>query len=66
MARPSKAEPNLKDHREKSGIVEGDQVQWAYVGVIGGVIHADRIAAVSNNRESFLRNLRETGTGQVS
>jgi hypothetical protein len=52
MARTSKAESNLEDHREKPRIVEGDQVLWAYVGVIGGVIHAGRIAAGSNGGES--------------
>jgi hypothetical protein len=59
MARTSKAESNLEDHREKSRIVEGDQVLWAYVGVIGGVIHTGWIAAGSNSGEFLPRRFQE-------
>jgi hypothetical protein len=66
MAGTSKAESSLEDHREKSRKVEGDQVLWVYVGVIGGVIQAGWIAAGSNNGEFTLSDTgAEIMTGHV-
>jgi hypothetical protein len=62
IARTNKAESNLKDHKEKSRIAEGDQVLWASVGVIGGVVHTGRIAAGSNSGEAFLGDLGVPGS----
>jgi hypothetical protein len=55
----SRAESNLKDHREKSRIVEGDQVFSESAGEIGGVIPTGPIAARSNSGEAFLSGIGE-------